>query len=315
MSQPPLRRRRLPPLLALRHFEAAARLGGFSRAGEELGVTPAAVSQQVRQLEDWLGRPMFARHARGVEVTEYGRRLLPTLTEQFDTLEATLRRVQEADADVSLTVSTLPSFAGRWLLPRMERMTAVLGGRQVSLLASSTLADFTRDGVDVAIRYGGGRYVGLAAHHLLPGQMVVVCAPAMADRLRAPADLCGVTLLHDEIETGTTVVEPGWTDFLRRFGLGAIDGGRGPRFGLTFLQLDAAAAGMGAALVPLGLAIDALVAGTLVRPFAQALEVPYDYWLVCPEDRIGARAIRDFIAWALDEAARQMAALPPPVHG
>ncbi|AFK54588.1 LysR substrate-binding domain-containing protein [Tistrella mobilis] len=315
MSQPPLRRRRLPPLLALRHFEAAARLGGFSRAAEELGVTAAAVSQQVRQLEDWLGRPLFARHARGVEMTEYARRLQPALTDQFDQLETEIRRVQEVTSEFGLTVSTLASFAGRWLLPRMERLTAALGGRQVSLLAASTLADFNRDGVDVAIRYGGGRYPGLVAHRILPGRMVVVCAPAMAARLRSPADLARVTLLHDEIDPAGSFVDPGWTDFLRHHGLSGVDGGRGPRYGLTFLCLDAAAAGMGAAIVPLGLAVDALVTGALVRPFAESLDVPHDYWVVYPEDREGARPIRDFLTWIQAEAECQLKALPPPRGG
>ena len=142
-----------------------------------------------------------------------------------------------------------------------------------------------------------------------------VTRSATSARLRSPADLARVTLLHDEIDPAGNFVDPGWTDFLRHHGLSGVDGGRGPRYGLTFLCLDAAAAGMGAAIVPLGLAVDALVTGALVRPFAESLDVPHDYWVVYPEDREGARPIRDFLTWIQAEAECQLKALPPPRGG
>lgn len=297
--------RRLPPLNALRALEAAARRMSFTRAAEELSVTPAAVSHQIRDLEARLGAPLFRRGPQGLEPAEPLRRALPLLIEGFDRLEEAAGRL--APGPRALTVSVAPSFAAKWLVPRLDRFHAAHPGLDLRLQASHALADFAGDGVDVAVRYGAGRYPDLVVRRLMGEAMVPVCAPTLLRRgppLRAPADLAGHTLLHVDWR-GALEMAPSWRMWLRAAGVEDVDPDRGPRFDIESLALEAAAAGQGVALASGAIAAADLASGRLVRAFPgrDETESAFCYWLVHPERKAADPAVAAFIAWALAEAA------------
>ncbi len=306
----PMTRRHLPPLTALRVFEAAARHLNFERAGDELAVTASAVGQQVRTLEAWLKRPLFVRlPSKGVALTAMGERYAASLSQLLDQLnEATIKALRPDTANV-LTVSTLPSLATSWLIPRLGGFKARHPEFEVRISVSHGLADFISDDVDVGIRSGRGVYPGLRSDLLMEENFFPVCSSALLndpDRpLREPADLRHHTLLQ-EIPEGEPdrVTWPRWLDLL---GVEGVDGSRGPQFSHTFLSLQAAASGQGVAMATSVLIGDYLDAGRLVRPFPQQVRGPYQYYVVCLEAAAMRPAIRAFREWLLDEAAAHLA--------
>lgn len=301
-------------LNALRAFEAAARHLSFTKAAGELGVTPAAVSHQIRQLEDYLGIPLFRRKTRAVLLTEAGQACLPTLREGFDRLAEAVSILQAVDRAGILNVSVAPSFAGKWLLPRIEGFTARHPEIDVRIAANVALADFRADQVDVAIRFGGGAYPGLATDKLFSESVTPMCSPALlvGDRtLRSPADLKHHTLVHDDSAyvIGPT---PDWRMWLKLFGVVDVDAGRGLRFSHAEHALQAAIDGLGVVLGRRSLAGADLAAGRLVRPFALSLPIEFAYYLVRPawgDERPKVAAFRD---WILAEAQRDEATLADP---
>ena len=306
--------RRLPPLNSLRAFEAAARHLSFTRAADELHVTPAAISPQIKALEEHLGVPLFRRLNRAVMLTDAGQACLPGLSEAFDRMAAVLERLRVQDCGGPLTVSTSPAFAAKWLVPRLERFQERCPEIDVRVSAAMRLADFAREDVDVAIRYGPGRYPGLLAELLLTNEVVPVCAPALLEGprpLRAPQDLCHHTLLHDDTSTSDGAY-PNWAMWLRAAGVEGVDASRGPRFDYPGLVLDAAAAGHGVALALSTIVAADIVAGRLVKPFAVGVPTPFAYYVVCPEATAGRPKVEAFRRWLRAEVERDGATVADP---
>lgn len=299
-------RYRLPPLNSLRSFEAAARHLSFSRAAQELSVTPAAVSQQIRALEAHYGLSLFRRTTRTLVLTEEGQAALIPVQDGFDRLMEADRRLRAQAERGILTVSVYPSFAEKWLLPRLERFRARHPGYDLRIHASDDFADFQRDAVDIAIRYGNGRYQGVAVLPLLEETVFPVCAPGLlagAHPLREPADLAHHTLLHAEWRM-QRVSGANWRIWLKAAHLPEIDPERGLRFNLDAMTVQAAIDGLGVALAPSTLVEEDLKTGRLVMPFADGVRVAADFrhFLVYPDPPSPkAVAFRD---WALEEVAR-----------
>ena len=298
--------RTLPPLNALRAFEASARHLSFTKAAEELGVTPAAVSHQIKGLEDFLGVVLFRRLTRALVLTEAAQRALPALREGFVKLaEASERLRAPADTGI-LTVSVDPSIAVKWLVPRLERFHQVCPGLDLRLDANGALVDFERDGVDVGIRYGGGHYPGLRADLMFAERVIPVCSPdlmAGPHPLRTPADLRHHTLLHLDWRVEETA--PNWRMWLLAAGVEGIDASRGQHFNLESMVLEAAVKGQGVALVDAVLSQDDLARGHLVKPFELSVsgESGFSYYVVTPLARAEEPKIAAFRDWVLAEAA------------
>lgn len=293
--------RRLPPLNAVRSFEAAARHLSFHKAAEELHVTPGAVSQQVKSLEEWLGLPLFRRMPSGVRLTDAGQAYWPKLRDLLDRLAdltATIRRSEEPKV---VTVSTVPSLASLWLIPRLGDLRLQQPDLDVRVVAAIALADFDRDGVDLAIRFGLGRYPGMSTELLMEEEFFPVCSPAIAASLREPSDLKRHILLHDDVESALPE-QITWQDWAAAAGMPDLDTDRGPHFSHTHMTLNAAAMGQGVALATNVLMADSLAMERLVRPFGPALRGHYSYWLVCPPEVLKRPAVAAFRAWLIGQA-------------
>lgn len=295
--------RQLPPLLALRAFEAAGRHLSFTRAAEELRVTPAAVSHQVKGLEQYLGVRLFVRRPQGLVLTEAGQRALPGLGTGFDELAAAVARIYETDAARPLTVSVAPSLAARWLVPRLEGFRTRHPGIEVRIDATERLADLRHDDVDIGLRYGAGDYPGLHVERLAPQRIFPVCSPWLiqGDRpLGQPADLRHHTLIHVDWQRAG-ISAPTWPRWLASVGVDLPNANAGPRFAQQSMAVQAAVAGHGVALISELLVADDLAAGRLVRPFAHALEEDLTYFLVYLPEAASSPRVRTFRDWLMAE--------------
>ncbi len=296
--------RRIAPLNALRAFEAAARHLSFTKAAEELHVTPAAVSHQIKGLEDYCGAPLFRRMTRALLLTDEGQRALPLLRGGFDLLaEASDRLSVSIDGNI-LTVSAAPSIAAKWLVTRLERFRMAHPDIDVRLDATERLSDFDRDGVDIAIRYGGGVYPGLHSTRLFETTVFPVCSPALVAGprpLASPGDLAGHTLLHIDWRSGDDSW-PDWRMWLAAAGATGIDQDRGPRFNDVAMAVQTAIDGHGVALANDVLVADDFAAGRLVRPFEESVSTDFGYFAVCPEGRTSDPRVAAFRDWLLAEA-------------
>ena len=309
--------RRLPSLNALRAFEAAGRHLSFTKAAEELNVTQAAVSHQVKALETQLGLQLFRRLNRRLLLTDTGQAYLPSLTAAFDQIADTTDRLANAPARESLRVSVLPSTAAKWLLPRLTRFNARHPDIDVLVSSNHALVDFRRDDVDLAVRFGQGHYPGLVTVPLMQEQVFPVCSPKLltdGPPLREPRDLAHHTLLHSEHFEGD--IEQ-WSVWLEAVGVSDIDASRGPFFSDSNLVLDAAAGGQGVALGRRSLAANDLAAGRLVIPFGPVKTSEFSHWVVFPRTKADLPKVSNFLAWLLEEAEADegagelVAALPP----
>jgi LysR family transcriptional regulator, glycine cleavage system transcriptional activator len=302
---------RLPPLASLRAFEAAARHLSFARAAEDLLVTPGAVSQQVKQLEDWLGVALFRRLPKGVLLTDAGQLYGGELREAFARLAAASERVRRHGASPVLTASMSPSLAARWLIPRLGGFRARHPDVDVRIEVNPLPTDFARENVDLAIRHGPGpSWPGLHADLLFPDVVFPVCSPRLLEQgppLRAPSDLARFTLLHEDLWADSLgrLHDIGWGAWLAAVGAEGVDASRGLRFAQTHMSLQAALAGQGVALGNQVLAGDDLRAGRLVRPLPQQVTAESSYWFVCPEGAVARPCVAAFRAWLLEEAARE----------
>lgn len=298
-------RRRLPPLTALRALEAVGRHLSLSRAADELCVTPAAVSHQIRLLEDHLGVALLRRSGRTVALTEAGEACLPGIRDGFDRLTDALAQAENLAEGGCVTVSVTPSFASKWLVPRLGRFQQTHPGIDLRINASSGLANFQNDGVDLAIRYGSGRYGDLSVEPLMPESVFAVCSPALLARhpIATPADLASHVLLHDDSPNRDPSC-PSWPMWLRAAGVSEqIAGGRGIRFTLSSLVVEAAVQGEGVALAKATLAQRDLEAGRLVRLFGGETPTDFAYFIVTPTRNRGLPKIETFIAWLHQETA------------
>jgi LysR family glycine cleavage system transcriptional activator len=293
---------RLPPLNALRAFEAAARGGGFVAASRELSVTPAAISQHVAALEAHLGVKLFRRLARGLELTDAGRAYLPGLEEGFAALAAATGALRDRPRAGRLVVSALPSFATGWLVRRLPEFRRRFPEIDVVLHSERANVDFRREPVDVAIRYAREAPPGLRADRLFGESLFLCAAPQLGTgrgAVRRPADLKRATLLHD---TAIARSEPrlGWAPWLDLLGLPAALAARGPGFTDSSALYEAARLGQGIAVgrsVPLA---DDLAAGRLVRLFDLELPSGFAYWVVAPKAGPEDPRVAAFRAWMLD---------------
>jgi len=287
------------PLNALRSFDAAARHLSFAGAAGELGVTPAAVSVQVRRLEEWVGAPLFLRGHRSIALSATGERLAPRLTALFAEMERLVTEVADLDAQL-LQVSAMPSFASKWIAPRLGRFLAAHAGMQVRIAGGDERSDFDRDGVDVGLRYGDGDYPDLYCQPIARASAAPVCSPALAGAWPDPAAIPAALLLQDE----SSLVAPGlptWSAWFAAAGLEReVEGGA--RFGNSHMALSAAVAGQGFALGITPLVDDDLAAGRLVRPFAQSVDSSFGFWFVCRKDRVEEPKIAAFRDWIMEEA-------------
>jgi LysR family glycine cleavage system transcriptional activator len=296
---------RLPPLNALRAFETSARCGGFTSAARELHVTPAAVSHQIKSLESHLGVELFRRLPRGLQITEAGRQLLPHLTKGFDHFARAVEDLSAGGLAGPLTVSTAPSFASLWLVPRLSSFLRAHPDIQVTVLAAETPPDLSRGEVDIRLPYGMGSYPGLATKLLMREQIFPVCAPTLLNqlRLRRFSDLRHHTLLHD---VNTDPEEPNmtWRRWLRDAGVSGVDPDQGVKFGNSILLVEAAVRGQGVALGRMSLVGDHLATGRLVRPLKASRAADYAYYAVTTRSGAERPRVQAFLDWLDAEVER-----------
>jgi LysR family glycine cleavage system transcriptional activator len=283
---------RLPSLTALRMFEATARHASFTKAAAELHVTQAAVSHQLRALEDQLGIKLFQRSTRRLSLTPAGQRLLPAVSDAFETLGRAVADIGRGERLLSIT--TTPSFGARWLAPRLGRFSAAYPDIELSVRHSTAVLDFQREQLDFAIRWGKGRWPGVEAELIGPSAVSLVAAPAYAKRLglKSPADVARANLLHEETRED-------WTEWLLVAGLDRALARRGILFDDENALIQAALDGQGLALMPRSLAEGDLASGRMVSPFDLNLADGYGYYLVYAAQALARpknAAFREFIA-------------------
>jgi len=308
---------RLPPLNALRAFEAAARHLSFKLAAEELAVTPTAISHQIRGLEAHLGCALFRRLTRALELTAQGAALLPKVREGLDSFAAAVAQVRALTPSARLLVVAPPSFASRWLVPRLQAFARRQPQVELHLAGSARMIDGggppgaspmearapRGEDPEVWIRYGTGHYPGFRAERMFVPEYTAVCSPALlrAKRpLRAPADLRYHLLIHDDtIPLGAE--RPSWEAWLRAAGVADIDAAAGPHFTDSGLAIAAAVDGLGVALLSRPLVAGEIAAGRLVAPFDISISRDFAYYVVTRPEAAGQPAIEAFRAWLLEE--------------
>jgi LysR family transcriptional regulator, glycine cleavage system transcriptional activator len=291
--------RRLPPLNALKAFEAAARHESFTRAAEELCVTQGAVSHQVKALEAELGLRLFNRERQRLVITEAGRAYLIIIRDAFDRIGDGTERLLQRQRGGALTVTTSPNFAAKWLVHRLGRFAEAHPEIDLRVSASPHHVDFAREDIDLGIRHGDGTAAGLHITRLCTEELFPVCSPKLLNgrnRLRTPSDLCRFTLLHVSDREG-------WRQWLEFAGVTGVDPSRGLILNQASMAIDAAVDGQGLALARTALAAWDLIGGRLVRPFDIAMPASYAYWIVCSKAVAKLPKIVAFSDWLLAEAA------------
>jgi LysR family glycine cleavage system transcriptional activator len=297
--------RQLPPLNALRAFEAAARHLSFKLAAEELNVTAAAISHQVKALEGLLGVSLFHRLTRALRLTDAGQAALPTLTEGFDKLAEGAEQMRAYCEDSLLTISVSPSFGSMWLVPRLDRFRERHPDIEIRIDGTDRLVDVAQSDVDVAVRYGPGGYKGVQVDYLFNQRNLPVCSPALlkGDKpLLCLDDLRHHTLLHIEWKDA----EASWRMWLLAAGQHMIEPTRGPHFTQESMAVQAALDGQGVALVGDKLVTDHLATGRLVCPFHLDVNTPlkFSYFLLSAKDSVKQPKVMAFREWLIDEAQK-----------
>ncbi len=295
-----------PGLRSLRAFDAAARHLSFTRAADDMNVTPAAISHQIRELEDQIGAALFTRTSRTMRLTREGEILRVAAAESLETLTRSLQRIRKLKNQQQLKVSASPSVGAKWLVPRLERFMAAMPGAEVRLDVSSALMDFDRDDVDIAIRFGKGNYPGLKVDLLFHDHVFPVCSPKLmagAKPLKTPRDLLKHQLIHLDWEA-QGLPWPNWRMWMLAAGVTDFDDSSGLHFGQTSLAVQAAIDGLGVALGDSNLVADDLAAGRLVKPFELSLRAPpqFSYYIISPLETADSPMVKAFREWALKEA-------------
>jgi LysR family transcriptional regulator, glycine cleavage system transcriptional activator len=311
---------RLPPLNALRAFEAAARHLSFKNAGAELSVTPTAISHQIRTLEDFLGFPLFHRLTRALDLTAEGRAMLPKVREGLDCFAAAVASTRRDDVSGRLSIVSPPAFASRWLIRHLPGFSARHPDVQLHMNASLKAIDppgamavsgfgkvnIREDETELSIRFGRGSYAGCFVERLFSPVYTAVCSPRLLAGkrpLKVPADLRYHALLHDD-----TIPElmdrPSWSEWLKQGNVEGVDENSGMHFSDSGLTLSAAIDGVGIALASKPLIEAEVAAGRLVVPFNIVIRRPQAYFLVTPEAVADRPVVRAFRQWLLDEAAK-----------
>lgn len=308
---------RLPPLTALRAFVATARHLSFTRAAQELHVTSAAIGQQIRLLEDHVGAALFLRNRGQLELTDIGMALMPGLTDAFDRVLDTMTRLSTTSDVAPIRVAVTPSFASKWLVPRLAALRRRAPDLDVLVDASARPIQPGQDAFDCVIQYGPGVYPGLAADKLFSEGVVPICSPDLAEQhglFRGPEALLGVPLLHEDGPERDASC-PDWPTWLRSNGVTLRTSDRGMRFTQPSLVIDAALAGQGVGLGKQRLVAADLAAGRLVSPFGVQHPVEFSYFLGIAPQKTRLARVALFRDWLLAEAAATRAAtntLRPP---
>ena len=295
--------RSLPPLSALRTFEAAARLGSFTRAARELHVTPAAVSHQIRGLESYLGVVLFRRTTRRLVLTEPAAAALASLSEAFDRMAQGVDELRTSRRSATLSIGVTPAFAARWLVQRLPRFQKRHPRVQIHVRASAAPVDFDQDDVDVAIRIGRGNVEGCIAVPLLGEWIGPVASPAFLRRhpLRRPGDVSRAPLIHDD-SMRRSGRRQGWQDWFKAAGVAPADRPQGTHFDDAHLALAAAAASGGIALGRLIYAAEDIAARRLRIAASPLIKMDIAYHLLIPEARMHGPAVVAFRRWLESEA-------------
>ncbi len=291
--------RRLPPLTTLPAFDAAARHLSFTKAAAELHVTHGAVSRAIRNLEEQLGTRLFERGTRSVQLTSEGAAYAAEIGAALDRIGAATIVASAPKSAGVLNVSTSDGFAGRWLVPRLHRFHRANRDIDVRLSTSGTFSDFIRDGIDIAIRYGGGGYEGVISEFLAEEEVSPVCSPELLQgehALRTPNDLKHHRLIHDNFRID-------WATWLRAADLDDINPDNGVRYDSAAYAVEAAVHGEGVLLGRSALVSADLAAGRLVRPFDLALKSRWNYYVVYPDGALRQRKVRAFRDWLFSEMA------------
>jgi LysR family transcriptional regulator, glycine cleavage system transcriptional activator len=302
--------RQLPPLNALKAFEAAARSESFTRAAEELCVTQGAVSHQVKSLEATLGIKLFNRERQRLAITDSGREYLNVVRDAFDRIAAGTERVQQRQKAGVLTVSTSPDFAAKWLVYRLGRFAEAHLGIDLRVSATMHHVDFVREEVDVAVRHGDGNWGGLDAVRLCSEQLFPVCSPKLMsgrNRITKPSDMLKSPLLHLDDSNA-------WSQWFDAAGIADAEVSHGLVLNRASMLIDAAVDGQGVALARTTLAAWDLLNGRLAKPFDLGLKLSRTYWIVCPKATAALPKITIFRKWLLAEAADDMRRLKTLFH-
>jgi LysR family glycine cleavage system transcriptional activator len=294
--------RRLPPLNALKAFEAAARHESFTRAAEELCVTQGAVSHQVKALEVELGVKLFNRERQRLLITAAGRDYLAVVRDALDRIAVGTERLVQRQSSGALTVSTSPDFAAKWLVHRLGRFSEAHPDIDLRISATLHHVDFAREEVDLAVRHGDGNWAGLDVERLCTEQLFAVCSPKLLSarhRVSKPSDVLKFPLLHLDDRQD-------WSKWLEAAGVADAKLSHGPVLNRASMVIDAAVDGQGVALARTTLAAWDLINGRLTRPFDVALRLSKSYWIVCPKATSTLPKIVTFRAWLLAEAAEDV---------
>jgi LysR family transcriptional regulator, glycine cleavage system transcriptional activator len=292
--------RRLPPLNALRAFEAAARHLSVKQAADELCVTPGAVSQMLKTLEQHLGVMLFRRANRGIFLTDAGQSYLPPIRNAFRQITEATGRVMVSDDAGLLTISVAPFFAAAWLVPRLKDFQDAYPAFDVQVVTGKALADFARDGVDVAIRHGLGHYPGLRSQRVMAMEIVPVAAPELVALFGMPGEPAGLArwpLVHD-------TERDGWRQWFEAQGVADVAAPRGPSFDDLSLLVQAVLTGQGAGLLPAALVAPDLAQGRMVTLWDGAVPEDFAYYLVYPEASQQHPKVAAFQSWVLRAATR-----------
>lgn len=285
------------PLAALRAFEATARHLSFTRAGEELGLTQAAVSYQIRLLEELLGRPLFVRKPRQISLTQAGERLLPDVSEAFALLRKAMNSFTR-DEDSTIVLTATPTFTAQWLTRHLVSFHRMNPQMALQLFSTDRMCDFDSDPVDIAIRVGRGDWPGLELHKLFDTCFTPMLSPRLLESqgpLQHPGDLLRLPILDP--------ADVWWRHWFREAGIVDPDLAGRPQnqFGTQMLEANAAMAGQGVAILTPGFYRDEIAAGLLVCPFPRLSTDGTAHWLAYPENRARSRKIRLFRDWLLEE--------------
>jgi LysR family glycine cleavage system transcriptional activator len=300
--------RYLPGTGSLKVFEAAGRHLNFTRAAQELNVTPAAVSHQIKEFEDQLGQRLIERTSRSMRLTKAGQLLHGAVGEALAGLNRALMQMDRSRNTARLKVSASTSVAAKWLVPRLDDYMELSPGAEIQLDVSNLVRDFDRDGIDVAIRFGNGNYPGLRADRLFENTIFPVCSPALLKRkkpLKHPRDLLQHRLIHVEW-SGQGVTWPNWRMWMLAAGVSDFNETGGLYLDNSGLALQAAVEGQGVALGDSSLVSDDLEAGRLVQPFALTIKGPpqFAYYIISPLETEDEPLIKSFREWILAEAAK-----------
>ena len=294
----PMHSRDIPPLNALRSFEAAARLGSFNQAAEELFVTPSAISHQIKSLEVFLGITLFSREKRRIAITTAGEKYLASVSHAFDEIDLATQRLRANPDTRKVNLSVVPEFLTRWLVPRLRDFQDCYPDVELRLSASDTPVDFIHSDIDMAIYFGSNDWQDVESHYLRGVQLVPVCSPKLINedpKLRVPEDLSNHTLIH------ITSRKDDWERILANANFPTVSGRRDLTFSSTSLALGAAMEGVGIALSDKYLVQRELEYGQLVIPFDMELKTRRALYLVYQSGRLLNRGMQAFYDWLFEQ--------------